>query len=272
MVSLEDACVSFPGGIAALKSVSLTFKPGEFTVILGRSGAGKSTLLRCCNLLQRPTTGSVRVDGHRLKSAADLLAHRRRTAMIFQLHHLIGRKTALENVLIGRLGYSGFFRSLLPFSHADLSLAMRCLERVGIADKAGTRVTKLSGGERQRVGVARGLVQEPKIILADEPVASLDPVTARTVLEILHKICVDDKITTIVTLHQVELAREFADRVIGLSGGEVVFDGQPTELNDAAIKKIYPHGEESDTPAAAVRRKMLMLACSGSDVSAYVDD
>ncbi|HYG77919.1 MAG TPA: phosphonate ABC transporter ATP-binding protein [Planctomycetota bacterium] len=272
MVSLEDACVSFPGGIAALKNVSLTAKPGEFTVILGRSGAGKSTLLRCCNYLQKLDQGRVLIDGKELLAEKQIRAHRRRTAMIFQLHHLISRKTALDNVLAGRLGHYGFLRSLLPFSQKDVELALRSLERVDILDKANTRVAKLSGGERQRVAVARGLVQQPQIILADEPVASLDPVTARSVLQILQDICRTDKTTTLITLHQVELAREFGERIIGMCEGEVVFDGPPAQLNDAAIKKIYPHGEHATSPETAEKRKLLMLACSGSEISAYVDD
>jgi len=272
MIKLENISVTFPGGIEALKPVSLELRPGQFTVVLGGSGAGKSTLLRCCNLLQRPTTGQMLVDGNEVLGRSALLQHRRHTAMIFQLHHLIGRKSALENVLVGRLGYHGFVRSMLPLPEADVRLALRCLDRVGILHKADARVTQLSGGERQRVGVARALVQQPKIILADEPIASLDPVTSRNVLEILRTICKADGITAVVTLHQVEFAREFADRILGFTDGHLVFDGPASALDADAIRRIYPRGEEHVSPQSTTRfSAVLMPSCSG-DAAQFVDE
>jgi phosphonate transport system ATP-binding protein len=240
MIQVEGLSVVYPGGVSALRSVTLHVRKGEFTVVLGRSGAGKSTLLRCLNYLTRPTSGMVAVDGlGSLDSAARLREHRRRTGVIYQLHQLLPRLTALRNVLVGRLGHSSTWRSLLPFSRADQELALRCLERVGLLDKALRRVDELSGGERQRVGIARALAQQPRLILADEPVASLDPNTADSMLALLHAICKRDGLTAVVSLHQVALARRYAERIVGIAAGSVVFDGPPTDLTAADLDTIY---------------------------------
>ena len=240
MIQVEGLSVVYPGGVSALRSVSLRFRKGEFTVVLGRSGAGKSTLLRCLNYLIRPTAGTVTVDGlGALDRAARLREHRRRTGVIYQLHQLLPRLTALRNVLVGRLGHISTWRSLLPFSRADQELALCCLERVGLLDKALRRIDELSGGERQRVGIARALAQQPLLILADEPVASLDPNTADHMLALLHAICKRDGLTAVVSLHQVALARRYAERIVGIAGGSVVFDGPPTELSAADLDTIY---------------------------------
>ncbi|HXX94567.1 MAG TPA: ATP-binding cassette domain-containing protein, partial [Planctomycetota bacterium] len=172
LLDVENLSVDFPGGIRALRSVSVKIRKGELTVLLGRSGAGKSSLLRCLNLLQTPSSGAVRVaDIGDLSRRGALAEHRRRTGMIFQLHHLLPRQTALRNVLMGRLGYHSTLRSLFPLPKRDVRLALACLDRVGLADKALRRADQLSGGERQRVGIARALAQEPRLLLADEPVA-----------------------------------------------------------------------------------------------------
>jgi phosphonate transport system ATP-binding protein len=237
---LENATVAFPGGQVALRGVSAEVARGERVVLLGRSGAGKSTLLRCLNLLQRPTSGRVVAgDLGDLGDPAVLREHRRRTGMVFQDHHLIGRRTALQNVLTGRLGFHGNLRSLLPLPAADVRLAMECLDRVGLADRALRRADRLSGGERQRVGIARALVQRPRLLLADEPVASLDPATAEQVLELLVRICREDGLTAVLSLHQVDLARTYGERILGLSRGEVVFDGPPAALAEAPLRRIY---------------------------------
>jgi phosphonate transport system ATP-binding protein len=240
MPVLSQVGVRYPGGVEALRGVDLRIEGDRFTVLLGPSGAGKSTLLRCLNGLARPTEGSVRVEGlGDLSSPAALRAHRRRTAMVFQDHRLIGAMTALGNVLIGRLGHHGWLRTLLPLPRRDRALALECLDRVGLLDKALSRADALSGGQRQRVGIARALAQEPTMILADEPVASLDPATADRVLGLLHGICLRDRIGAVVSLHQLDLARRYADRVIGVAGGRVVFDGAPAELTPRHVAAIY---------------------------------
>jgi phosphonate transport system ATP-binding protein len=168
-----------------------------------------------------------------------LRAHRRATGMVFQQHQLIGRVSVLGNVLTGRLGYHSGLRTLLPFGAAEKRLALEALERVGLLEKALERADRLSGGQQQRVGIARALVQRPRLILADEPVASLDPATALRVMELLHGICRADGLTAIVSLHQVDLARRFGERIVGLAAGRVVFDGPPEALDEAAIARIY---------------------------------
>ncbi|MDA8078467.1 MAG: phosphonate ABC transporter ATP-binding protein [Nitrospiraceae bacterium] len=239
----NDMSVTYPGGKTALRPVSLDFHRGQFSVLLGPSGAGKSTLLRCLNYLCRPSTGYIVVGGIGvLDSRARLREHRRRTAMIFQQHQLVGRQSALQNVMTGRLGYHSWLRSLIPLAEKEMSIGLECLDRVGVLHKALSRVSTLSGGEQQRVGIARALAQQPTVILADEPVASLDPETSRKVISLLHRICREDGITAVVSLHQVDLAREYADRVIGISEGRVVFDGAPGMLSEGQLYAIYDHG------------------------------
>ncbi|MHB9075337.1 MAG: phosphonate ABC transporter ATP-binding protein [Desulfobaccales bacterium] len=240
MIQLRRLSLRFPGGVTALQPLSLDFEAGNFTVLLGSSGAGKSSLIRCLNLLQRPTTGTVEVQGLGvLETHRQIRLHRRRTAMIFQQHQLIGRHTAWKNVLVGRMPYHSTLRSLFPLPRRDQVMALHCLERVGLLHKALERVDNLSGGEQQRVGIARALAQQPAMILADEPVASLDPATSHRILSLLKKICIHDGITAIVSLHQVELALAFADRVVALSGGRIMFDGPPMELSPERLAAIY---------------------------------
>jgi phosphonate transport system ATP-binding protein len=222
------------------------------TVLLGRSGAGKSTLLRCLNMLQRPTAGCIRVHGvGDLAAAPNLRAYRRQTGMVFQLHHLIGRQAALQNVLMGRLAYHSTFRSLFPLPAKDIGAAMECLERVGLADKALKRVDQLSGGERQRVGIARALAQRPRILLADEPVASLDPATSESIMELLRRISQEDRLTVVFSLHQIELACRYGERVVGLANGLVVFDGRAEDLAGTPLDRIYNGGSGEFCPTAA---------------------
>ena len=240
MLTVRDLAVTYPGGIDALRPTTLAFREGEFTVLLGPSGAGKSTLLRALNGLVRPTRGMIKAEGlGEIGSSASLREHRRRTGMVFQQHQLIGRLSALRNVLIGRLAHHGAARTLLPLGRGDRMVALRALERVGLLDRALARVDTLSGGQQQRVGIARALAQQPRLILADEPVASLDPATASHILELLHGIARADGLTTIVSLHQVELAKRFADRVIGIRGGQVVFDSVPAHLGEHQVENIY---------------------------------
>jgi phosphonate transport system ATP-binding protein len=252
MIRTENLEVSYSSGTCALHPCSLRFEPGAFTVLLGASGAGKSTLLRALNGLVPATGGNVTVEGiGNLAARGNLRAHRRRTGMIFQQHQLIGRCSVLTNVLMGRLGYHSSLRTLLPPSRSEKTMALEAIERVGLIDYALRRADQLSGGQQQRVGIARALVQQPAMVLADEPVASLDPATADRVLSLLHSICKSDGITAIVSLHQLEFARRYSDRIIALAQGAVVFDGPATRLGNAEVGKIYRNapadtGEQSE--------------------------
>ena len=239
MIQLNDVSVRF-GSFQALHPTSLSFQEGQFTVLLGASGAGKSTLLRCLNLMNQPHGGSITVSGlGSLHNKQALQAHRRRTGMIFQQHQLIARLSALQNVLMGRLGYHSIWRSLLPLPKEEQEIGLHSLERVGLLHKALSRVDQLSGGQQQRVGIARALTQQPRLILADEPVASLDPATADKVVAMLHQICKEDGISAVVSLHQVDLAKRYADRIIGLAHGKLVFDAAPEELTAEQAEALY---------------------------------
>ena len=251
LLRAQDLSVSYGKEVVALQPTQLDLAPGVFTVLLGASGAGKSTLLRAMNGLVRPSAGQVKVAdlAGDLRQPAVLREHRRRTGMIFQQHHLIGRCSVLDNVLTGRLGCCHGWRAWAPWSLADRRLALTALDRGGLLDKALERADALSGGQQQRVGIARALVQQPRLMLADEPVASLDPVTAVQVLAQLHAICQSDRLTAVVSLHQIDLARRFADRIVGLRGGRVVFDGPPSALDDAAAAALYaPAPDAAGTP------------------------
>jgi len=241
VIRVENLAVTYPNGVTALHKTSLRITPGRFVVLLGPSGAGKSSLLRCLNGLVRPSEGDVLRDdcGSIFKDMRSLRAHRRLTGMVFQHHHLIGRMTALANVLTGRLARHSLLRTLAPLPQRDRMIALGALERVGLLDRALDRADQLSGGQQQRVGVARAMAQEPTLVLADEPVASLDPGTAERVLGDLRRICAEDGITAIVSLHQVDLARRFADEIVGLSGGRIVFRGIPADLGPEALHQIY---------------------------------
>ncbi len=244
MLNLDAIEVVYPNGNVGLKSTSLVIKRREFTVLLGPSGAGKSTLLRSLNHLVVPTNGKVIVDGvGELSDASGLRSYRRQTAMIFQQHQLIGRYSCLQNVLVGRIGHHSMWRTLFPFAEADRRLALDCLDRVELLSRALQRVDNLSGGQQQRVGIARAIAQQPELILADEPVSSLDPETAHRVLGMLHRITKQDDTPTILSLHQVNLAKEFADRIVGLNHGEVVYDGPPDCLDKKTLEIIYSNSQ-----------------------------
>ena len=242
MIRLEDVSVTYPGGVEALRGIDLTIGDGEFVVIVGLSGAGKSTLLRVLNGLVPATSGSVVVDGTEVvgASAATLRQVRSRIGMIFQTFNLVNRTTVLNNVLMGRLSVVPAWRSTLGLWPAeDREAAMAALERVGIVDKAYVRASNLSGGQQQRVGIARALAQEPGLMLADEPVAALDPVTSRQVMGDLQKINRELGITTLVNLHFLDLAKEYGRRLIGLRDGEMIFDGDIADVDDDTFRDIY---------------------------------
>lgn len=253
MLALDRVTVTYPTGLTALSEASLGFEAGAFTVLLGPSGAGKSTLLNCLNGIVRPTAGRVTgLDGQAIfASRRGLRRHRLATGKIFQQHHLIGRLSALANVLTGRLGFHPGWRTVFPLPKADRMVALESLERVGLLDRALDRADSLSGGQQQRVGIARALAQQPRVILADEPVASLDPASAESILSLLHGICRESGITAVVSLHQVEFARRFADRTFGLSAGRVVFEGDAQALGAAELHRIYRGGGEPAGEAPA---------------------
>jgi phosphonate transport system ATP-binding protein len=242
LLEIGDLRMVYANGHEALRSVSLTAERGEIVAVIGRSGAGKSTLLRCIAGLQRPTAGSIVLDGAQLVGAseAQLRTLSRRVGFIWQEYNLVDRLSALTNVLTGRLGHSQGLASLLGhFGVEHRAVAVRNLERVGLLEKARQRADRLSGGEKQRVAIARAISQEPMILLADEPVASLDPELAAQVLGDLSRVAREDGVLTLINIHQVELAREFADRVIGIARGAVVYDGPPAGLSEPVLDQVY---------------------------------
>ena len=247
MIRLKNLSKTYGNGVAALRELDTSFESGVFTVIIGSSGAGKSTLLRCINHLEVPTDGTIVVSGiGGLRNRESLRRHRKQTAFIFQQHQLIGRHTALRNVLLGGVGRHGLLRSILPMPTDEVHLGLAALERVGLLDRAFDRADKLSGGQQQRVGIARALVQKAKIILADEPVASLDPSSSYRVLSLLRDICHAENIPIITSLHQVDLSRQFADRIIALQHGRLMFDGRASELTDEIVRSVYQDDDYPD--------------------------
>lgn len=245
ILSVKNLTKVYPNGVAALKGVSFDVHPGEFLVIIGLSGSGKSTLLRCLNRLHEPSSGEIWFNGERVDSVQGSRVRelRRELAMIFQQFNLIPRHTVLSNVLMGRLGSTSTFSSLMSmFSAKDRADAMRYLQLVGIQEKAKVRADQLSGGQQQRVAIARALCQNPKVLLADEPVASLDPATCHTVMDYLRKVNRELGITIICNLHFLSLVREYGTRVIALRGGELVYQGSPSEINEDWFARIYGEG------------------------------
>jgi phosphonate transport system ATP-binding protein len=239
MISIRNLRKSY-GSNHVLHGIDMEVKAGEFVVMLGLSGAGKSTLLRCMNGLNQPDSGQLQVGGIDLMRRHSRRELARHVAMVFQHHNLVQRLSVRKNVLTGRLGQVGTLASVLQlFRQSDIALADACLQRVGLAHKADERTEALSGGQMQRVGIARALAQQPQVILADEPVASLDPKTARSVLQYLRDATRELGIAVVCNLHQVDYAREFGDRIVGLSQGRMVFDGVPEQLDEAALNAIY---------------------------------
>jgi phosphonate transport system ATP-binding protein len=242
LLEITNLTKVYDGRVLALDNVSFTVPGGQFLAVIGLSGSGKSTLLRCINRLVEPTAGHVIWDGQDISCASqEEIRHiRRRIGMIFQNFNLVSRSSVLTNVLAGRLGYVNPLWSLLNyFPKEELARAAHNLERVGIGDKASARADELSGGQQQRVGIARALMQEPRILLADEPVASLDPVLAHSIMKILKQLNREDGITVLCSLHFLDLVQQYADRAIALNEGRVVFNGLPTEIDDHRFKEIY---------------------------------
>ncbi len=252
MLRVENLTKVYPNGTPALKGVSFEVKDGEFLAVIGLSGSGKSTLLRCINRLIEPTSGKIYWENQdvTLASSTDLRKIRRQIGMVFQQFNLVKRSSVLTNVLSGRLGYVNTISSSMHlFSASDLGRAMSSLEQVGLAEKAHVRADSLSGGQQQRVSIARALMQEPRLILADEPVASLDPVLAHTILKYLEQLNKERGITVLCSLHFLDLVHRYATRAIALRDGELVFEGLPKQIDDAQFKAIY--GQEAERVSIA---------------------
>ena len=247
ILRVENVTKVYDNGVRALEDVSFDVPKGEFLAVIGLSGSGKSTMLRCINRLIDPTSGRVLFEGRNVTAAndAELRLIRRRIGMVFQHFNLVHRSSVLTNVLAGRLGYVNPAWSLLNrFPQSDVQKAHQVLARVGLPDKANNRADALSGGQQQRVGIARALMQDPQMILADEPVASLDPVLAHSIMQHLEQINKEDGVTVLCSLHFLDLVHRYADRVVALNGGRLMFDGHPKEIDDQKFKDIY--GKEAE--------------------------
>jgi len=247
VLRVQNLKKTYGNEVEALKGVDITLNQGEFVVIIGPSGAGKSTLMRCINLLVKPTEGEVHLNDARIDTAKGkaLRNVRSQIGMIFQHYNLIGRTNVLKNVLYGLLGQMSIFESLMnQYQEKDRKRAIELLNEVGLEDKVYQRADELSGGQKQRVGICRALIQSPALMLADEPIASLDPKSADVVMQSLREVAQKNQLSVLVNLHQVDYAKRFATRIIGLKKGEIVFNDRPDQLTQSMIDLIYEGKEE----------------------------
>ena len=253
MLEIKQLVKKYHTGDLAINGVDLKVEKGQVMALIGPSGAGKSTLIRCVNRLENPTSGEIWLNGENIVKmrSGKLRRARRNMGMIFQEYALVERLTVMENVLSGRLGYVGFWRSFLrKFPQSDINAAFGLLEKVGLDTMVNKRADELSGGQRQRVGIARALIQKPDILLVDEPTASLDPKTSRQIMRLITELCEENQLTAIINIHDVALAQMYAERIVGLREGIIVYDGSPDDLKPDVLTEIY--GKEDWT---AVRKR-----------------
>ena len=253
MLEIKQLVKKYHTGDLAVNGVDLKVEKGQVMALIGPSGAGKSTLIRCVNRLEKATSGEIWLNGENIVKmrSGKLRRARRNMGMIFQEYALVERLTVMENVLSGRLGYVGFWRSFLrKFPQSDINAAFGLLEKVGLDTMVNKRADELSGGQRQRVGIARALIQKPDILLVDEPTASLDPKTSRQIMRLITELCEENQLTAIINIHDVALAQMYAERIVGLREGSIVYDGSPDDLKPDVLTEIY--GKEDWT---AVRKR-----------------
>ena len=253
MLEIKQLVKKYHTGDLAINGVDLKVEKGQVMALIGPSGAGKSTLIRCVNRLENPTSGEIWLNGENIVKmrSGKLRRARRNMGMIFQEYALVERLTVMENVLSGRLGYVGFWRSFLrKFPQSDINAAFGLLEKVGLDTMVNKRADELSGGQRQRVGIARALIQKPDILLVDEPTASLDPKTSRQIMRLITELCEENQLAAIINIHDVALAQMYAERIVGLREGSIVYDGPPDDLKPDVLTEIY--GKEDWT---AVRKR-----------------
>ena len=253
MLEIKQLVKKYKTGDLAINGVDLKVEKGQVMALIGPSGAGKSTLIRCVNRLETPTSGEIWLKGENIVKmrSGKLRKARRSMGMIFQEYALVERLTVMENVLSGRLGYVGFWRSYLrKFPQSDINAAFGLLEKVGLDTMVNKRADELSGGQRQRVGIARALIQKPDILLVDEPTASLDPKTSRQIMRLITELCEENQLAAIINIHDVALAQMYAERIVGLREGSIVYDGPPDDLKPDVLTEIY--GKEDWT---AVRKR-----------------
>ncbi|MEZ7974768.1 MAG: phosphonate ABC transporter ATP-binding protein [SAR324 cluster bacterium] len=249
MLEIKQLVKKYKTGDVAINGVDLKVEKGQVMALIGPSGAGKSTLIRCVNRLETPTSGEIWLNDQNIVKlrSGKLRKARRNMGMIFQEYALVERLTVMENVLSGRLGYVGFWRSYLrKFPQADIQAAFKLLEKVGLEKMFNKRADELSGGQRQRVGIARALIQKPDILLVDEPTASLDPKTSRQIMRLITELCVEQQLAAIINIHDVALAQMFAERIVGLRDGRIVYDGSPDDLKPDVLTEIYGKEDWTD--------------------------
>lgn len=242
MLEIKQLVKKYKTGDLAINGVDLKVEKGQVMALIGPSGAGKSTLIRCVNRLETPTSGEIWLKGENIVKmrSGKLRKARRSMGMIFQEYALVERLTVMENVLSGRLGYVGFWRSYLrKFPQSDINAAFGLLEKVGLDTMVNKRADELSGGQRQRVGIARALIQKPDILLVDEPTASLDPKTSRQIMRLITELCEENQLAAIINIHDVALAQMYAERIVGLREGSIVYDGSPDDLKPDVLTEIY---------------------------------